>query len=170
MKKGGNSGSYYVIGVIALLILSGCCARISQMPAASGTPEIEKNNVVFKGGKSQTGTVQMLSVEDYCPAGDNVNEIKIGWAGTSSGNGELASINFPEAHFGDGPSKVEIKACHHHSMRVEAFDKDNNMIDSAAIPSNEQHVGHTFGLQGGKIRRIDVIGSEIGISDVCWQR
>lgn len=168
MAKRGKSGTYFMIGVFALLFVSGCCARISQMPAAAGTPEIEKNNVVFKGGKSQTGTVQMISVQVYCPTGDNTNDIKIGWAGTSSGSGEYASINFPEAHFGDGPSKVEIKACHHHSMRVEAFDKDNNMVDDAAIASNDQHVSRTLVLEGANIRRIDVIGSEIGINDVCW--
>lgn len=169
MTNGGKSGYYFMTGVFVLLFMSGCCARINQLPAAAGSPEIEKNNVVFKGGKSQTGAVQMISVEVYCPAGDGTNDIKIGWAGTSSGSGELASINFPEEHFGDGPSKVEIKACHHNSMRVEAFDKDNNMIDDAAIPSNEQHVSKTLVLEGGKIRRIDVIGAEIGINDVCWQ-
>ncbi len=157
-----------MFGVLTLLFIAGCCANIKQMPAAAGTPEIEKNNVVFKGGKSQSGAVQMISVEVYCPAGDGTNDIKIAWAGTSSGSGEFASINFPEADFGDGPSKVEIKACHHNSMRVEAFDKNNNMIDDAAIPSNEQHVSKTLVLEGGNIRRIDVIGSEIGINDVCW--
>jgi len=50
-----------------------------------------------------------------------------------------------------------------------SFDKDNNMIDSDVIPSNEQHVSKTLVLEGGKIRRIDVIGSEIGINDVCWR-
>ena len=160
-----NSFLLVMFGVLTLLFIAGCCANIKQMPAAAGTPEIEKNNVVFKGGKSQTGTVQMISVEVYCPTGDGTNDIKIGWAGTSSGSGEFASINFPEADFGDGPSKVEIKACHHNSMRVEAFD---NMIDDAAIPSNEQHVSKTLVLEGGNIRRIDVIGSEIGINDVCW--
>lgn len=169
MTKRRKNTYYFMIGVFVLLFLSGCCARISQMPAAAGSPEIEKNNVVFKGGKSMSGAVQMISVEVYCPAGDGTNDIKIGWAGTSSGNGEFASINFPETHFGDGPSKVEIKACHHNSMRVEAFDKNNNIIDDAAIPSNEQHVSKTLVLQGGKIRRIDVIGAEIGINDVCWQ-
>jgi hypothetical protein len=54
-------------------------------------------------------------------------------------------------------------------MRVEAFDKDNNMIAETAIPSNERNVPKTLVLEGGKIRRIDVIGSEIGINDVCWQ-
>jgi hypothetical protein len=160
---------FIMVGVITLLFLSGCCVNIKDMPVTPGSAEIQKENVVFKGGKSQAGVVQMISVEDYCPSGDNINDIKIGWAGTSSGSGEFASINFPEAHFGDGPSKVEIKACHHQSMRVEAFDKNNNMIDSAAIPSNEQHVSKTLVLEGGKIRRIDVIGSEIGINDVCWR-
>ena len=159
---------FIVFAVFALLFVSGCCVNIKDMPAAAGAPEIEENNVVFKGGKSQSGTVQMISVEVYCPAGDGTNDIKIGWAGTSSGSGEYASINFPEAEFGDGPSKVEITACHHNSMRVEAFDKDNNLIDDAAIPSNEQHVSKTLVLEGGNIRRIDVIGSEIGINDVCW--
>lgn len=169
MKIGGT-GNYFRIAVLAPLFVSGCCAKIAQLPATAGSPEIEKNNVVFKAGKSQTGAIQMMSVEVYCPAADGTNDIKIGWAGTSSGSGEFASINFPEEQFGDGPSKVEIKACHHNSMRVEAFDKDNNMIDDAAIPSNEQHVSKTLVLEGGNIRRIDVIGSEIGINDVCWRR
>ncbi|MGD8302087.1 MAG: hypothetical protein PVI55_06705 [Desulfobacterales bacterium] len=170
MMKNGKSGTYFTIGVFVLLFVSGCCAKINQLPAAAGTPEIEKNNVVFKGGKSQTGATQMISVEVYCPTEDGTNDIKISWAGTSSGSGEFASINFPEEHFGDGPSRVEIKACHHNSMRVEAFDKNNNMIDDAAIASNERNVSKTLILEGGKIRRIDVIGSEIGINDVCWQR
>ncbi len=170
MAKHRKSGFYFMIGLFTLLFISGCCARINQMPAAAGTAEIVKENVLFKGGKSSTGAVQMISVQDYCPGGDNINDIKIGWAGTSSGSGELASINFPEAHFGDGPSKVEIKACHHQSMQVEAFDKNNNLIDLAAIPSTQQHVGYTLGLEGGNIRRIDIKGAEIGINDVCWQR
>jgi hypothetical protein len=160
---------FIMVGVVTLLFLSGCCVNIKDMSVTPGSAEIQKENVVFKGGKSQTGVIQMISVEDYCPSANNINDIKIGWAGTSSGSGEFASINFPEAHFGDGPSKVEIKACHHNSMRVEAFDKNNNLVDSAAIPSNEQHVSKTLVLEGGKIRRIDVIGSEIGINDVCWR-
>jgi hypothetical protein len=169
MAKLGKSGTNFMISVFTLLFVTGCCVNIKDMPAATGTAEIVKENVVFKGGKSQTGTVQMISVQDYCPSGNNINDIKISWGGTSSGSGEFASINFPQAHFGDGPSKVELTACHHNSMRVEAFDKNNNLVDSAAIPSNEQHQSKTLVLEGGKIRRIDVIGSEIGINDVCWR-
>ena len=164
-----NTSAFFIIlGALTMLFVSGCCVNIKEIPATAQTPEIEKNKVVFKGGKSQNGTIQEISVEDYCPAGDGTHDIKIGWAGTSSGSGEYASINFPETDFGDGPSKVEIKACHHHSMRVEAFDKDNNLVADAAIASNEQHVTKTLILEGGNIRRIDVIGSEIGINDVCW--
>ena len=42
---------FVMFGVLTLLFIAGCCANIKQMPAAAGTPQIEKTMLSSRAEK-----------------------------------------------------------------------------------------------------------------------
>jgi len=116
-----------------------------------------------------SGNPYHLEVMDYCPSGDGINEIVIGWSKSNVGDAEHATINFPSAAFGDGPSKVFVTFCHFFHGRLKAYDKNGNLV-STLDHTNGQNTLQTLTMTGGKISRIDIIGAEIGIRKICYRR
>jgi hypothetical protein len=142
---------------------------VYELPNTPDTIEIIKNDVVLKAAVLPSGSQRYLSVLDYCPQNDNINEIRVGWSETDSGQAEFATITFPSGSFGDGPKKVEVKACHWNRLSLKAYDKNGNLVDSAEHSAG-QGIIQTLTLSDGRIRRIDIIGAEIGIRDVCYRK
>lgn len=85
------------------------------------------------------------------------------------GDARYAAILFPPEAFGDGPSEVLVTAFHFNACRLAAYDKNGSMVASAAHTAG-QRASQTLTLKGGKISRIDVIGAEIGIQEICYRR
>lgn len=163
---------FMVISCLGLFILTtGCikCIKVRDIPPTSSTLEITKKNVVIKAAILPNGNPVDIEVMDYCPSGDGINEIVIGWSKSNEGGAEHATINFPPATFGDGPSKVFVTFCHFFYGRLEAYDKNGNLV-SALDHTNGQNTLQTLTLAGGKISRIDIIGAEIGIRKICYRR
>jgi hypothetical protein len=156
------------LGVLAFA--SGCvkCIDVKGMPEAPPQTEIVRKGVVVKAAIQSSGDPGILSVEDYTlPYGDGVREIKVG--GSEPGVASHASINFPRDQFGAGPAKVEVKAFHYNNLRLEAYDADGRLVDSAEHTAG-QDVTQTLTLGGGPISRVDIIGTEIGIVDICYEQ
>jgi len=163
---------FMVILCLGLLILTtGCmeCIKVRNIPSTSSTLEITRDGIVIKAATLPSGNTGDISVRDYCPSGDNINEIVIGWSKTNAGAAEYATINFPSSTFGDGPSKVAVTVCHYNSCRLEAYDKNGNLVSTVEHTSG-RNVIQTLTMTGGKISRIDVIGAEIGIREICYRR
>lgn len=146
------------------------CVNIDKMPATPATQEITYNDVVFKAATYASGNPANIQVKDYCPSGDGVVEVVIGWSKTDTGAAEYATINFPSAIFGDGPSEVEITGCHYYGtyFRLNAFDKNGTLVSTADHTAG-QGTTQTLTLSGGNIARIDIIGAEIGLGKICYR-
>lgn len=95
----------------------------------------------------------------------------IPWSKTDAELAEYATINFPSALFGDGPSEVTITGCHYFSdrFRLNAYDKNGNLVSTAEHTAG-QGITRTLTLSGGSISRIEVIGAEIGFGNICYRR
>ena len=147
------------------------CVGIENMSPMSPTQEIVYNGVVFKAATYSSGNRADIQVKDYCPSGDGIVELVIGWSKIDTGPAEYATIDFPSTMFGDGPSEVEITGCHYYSdhFRLNAFDKDGNLVSTADHTAG-QGTTQTLTLSGGNISRIDVIGAEIGLGKICYRR
>jgi len=129
------------------------------------------NGVVFKAATYSSGNPADIQVKDYCPSGDGIVELVIGWSKIDTGPADYATINFPSTLFGDGPSEVEITGCHYYSdhFRLNAFDKNGNLVSTVDHTAG-QGTPQTLTLSGGAISRIDVIGAEIGLGKICYRR
>lgn len=145
------------------------CIDVQSSPAIPHSPEITLHRVLIKAATLPSGNSSYVSVEDYSSPRDGINEIKIPWSETDSGAAEFASINFPAQFFGDGPTEVEVTAFHFHSMRLQAYDIDGNLLSSADHTAG-QRVSQTLTLNGGNISKITITGAEIGINDICYRR
>lgn len=156
-----------VLALPFLFFFQGCtCLDIKNMPPVSNTDQIVYKNVVIKAGKIPNGDTVFISLADYCPV-DGINEITIPWSETDTGAAEFASINFPAESFGDGPSKVQVNAAHYNQCILKAYDIDNNLVSTVNHTAG-QGVLQVLTLSGGKISRIDILGAEIGIRDICY--
>lgn len=153
------------------MLTTGCrkCIQVKNIPTTPPIQEITHNNVVFKAAILPSGNPSYISVRDYCPYGDGINEVKIPWSETNAGAAEYATINFPPDAFGDGPSTVHVTCCHYNRCELKAYDKNDVLVATATHPG-PQGVSKTLKLAGGKISHVDVIGAEIGIVEICYIR
>ena len=161
-----------ILSLGLLILITGCriCIKVRNIPATPSTMQITHNNVVIKAATLSNGNPSYISIEDYYPpGGDGINELVIGWSETNVGAAEYATINFPLGTFGDGPSEVQVECAHYNRCKLEAYDKNGNLISSAQHTAG-QRVLQTLTLSGGKIRRIDIIGAEIGIREICYTK
>ena len=149
------------------------CRRCAEIPAEPETPPTQSlsiNGVQFNAALLASGSPSSIAVTDYClPNDGGRREVKVSWSGSDTGSGRFASIEFPAALFGDGPSSVEVTGCHTHmqGLQLKAYDKNGNLLDDVQHTLG-QGTPQVLGLGGGSIARIDIIGQEIGIGDVCY--
>jgi Tol biopolymer transport system component len=143
------------------------CAEISAEQEASATQTLTINGVVFTAATLPSGTPSTISITDYCPRNDGKRELKVPWSETSSGSGQFATIRFPQNLFGDGPSRVEVTACHQNQLSFRAYDKNDNLLADVPHTAGQRQL-QTLNLSVGSISRIDIVGAEIGIRDVCY--
>lgn len=144
------------------------CIDVESMPETGPTQRIVRYGVNVHAAVLPSGTPSSVAVTDYCPTGDGRRELEMGWSQSDSGSGRYARIEFPASLFGNGPSQVEITACHYNAMTAVAYDSNGNQIASVEHTAGQSTV-QTLVLTGAGIARIDVIGAEIGISDICYQ-
>lgn len=156
---------------IPSVFYTGCtrCLDVRKSEAIPRTQQFTLNSVVIKAATLPSGNPSSVSVEDYSSPRDGINEIAIPWSETDTGQAEFATINFPSELFGDGPTEVEVTAFHYHSLRLQAYDSNGNLI-STADHTLGQNVSQALTLDGGNISKIAIIGAEIGISDICYRR
>jgi len=155
---------------------AGCCMKclkVKDVPATGPAAQIQVGDVLFKAAVLSNGTPVDIAVKDYCPDGDGVNEIAVPSSQSGGGTGgagpTYASIDFPQTAFGDGSRKVTMTACHHNRLELRAYDRYGALVATAAHPG-PQHVSKALTLTGGRISRIDIIGAEIGIDEVCYRK
>jgi hypothetical protein len=140
------------------------CMRVGAMPAGAPVPSLSQNGVVVDAGQAAGGTAATVAVLDYSAPPDGVNEIRIGWSPPKP-----ASIRFPPVLFGDGPSEVDVTAFHFNSLSLKAYDRAGNAVATATHAAG-QRVSQTLQLRGRHISRIDLVGAEIGLQEVCYRR
>jgi len=145
------------------------CADIRSQTTVPESPEITVNGVRFKSARRSNGEIIGVSVEDYSFPRDGINEVKIGASQSNQGGAEFAVIYFPPELFGLGPHEVNVTAFHYNSCKLRAFNAEGSLLSEAQHTAG-QRVNQTLRLSGGNIARIEVIGAEIGIVDVCYQR
>jgi len=166
--------------LVPLIIVSACstgcckkCLKVKDVRATGPAAQIQVGDVIFKAAVLSNGAAVGIAVKDYCPGGDGVNEIAVplslAGGGTGGAGPAYASIDFPQTAFGDGPRMVTVTACHHNRLELQAYDRNGNLVDTAAHPG-PQHVSKLLTLTGGRISRIDIIGAEIGIDEVCYRK
>lgn len=155
------------LGFMTAMVGCAKCIKVKEILPTLPTQQIALKNVIFKAAVLPNGNPADIEVKDYCPSGDGTTEIKIGWSQTDTGPAKYATITFPPAAFGDGPSEVEVTCCHYNRCELRAYDKNGNHIVTVGHPG-PQGVSKALKLAGGKIARIDVIGAEIGINEVCY--
>lgn len=142
------------------------CALVSGLPETGPSTTLAAGGLVFEAATLPSGARSPLSVTDYCPR-DGVRELKVPWSQSSSGGAAHASIQFPEAAFGDGPSSVEVTGCHFNALQLTAFDRSGAALSTAVHLAGQGRL-QLLALGGGRIARVEVAGAEIGIREVCW--
>ena len=145
------------------------CADIRNQGAAPTAPAQVVNGVRFQSAKLPSGADAGVSIEDYSSPRDGVNEVKIGWSQTDQGPAAYAAILFPPELFGRGPSAVDVTAFHYNSCRLKAFNSEGALLSEVQHTAG-QRVQQTLSLTGQGISKIEVIGAEIGIVEVCYRR
>lgn len=165
-----------LFGILLITVLiMGCngkmtCINISGMPVTPETNEIVIDNVVFKSAILPDTTPSGVEVNDYCPpGGGGGNELVIGWSQYDTGPAEYARIVFPAGDFPSGVSKVEVTCMHYNACRMEAYNSGMTLLDSDNHTAGER-VFQTLTLEGEGIFTIKVIGAEIGISKLCYEK
>ncbi len=144
---------------------------IAGLPTGLTAPEIVVDRVVFRAGVVPAGTVIDLFVDDNFDFGGNgVNEINVPWSQVDApAPARFAKILFPPADFGVGPMNVEVKGAHLNALELRAYDRFGVLVDVRA---------HTLGpdvfewlplTSATGIRRIDIVGAEIGIEELCYE-
>jgi hypothetical protein len=64
---------------------------------------------------------------------------------------------------------VDVTAFHFNRCKLSAYNSDGALLSEAQHTAG-QRVSQTLRLSGGNINKIEVIGAEIGIVDVCYRR
>ncbi len=145
------------------------CLGIKEMAATPPSPEVSRYGVVVKAAVLPSTTPSSVSVEDYSSPHDGANEIKVGWSETNAAPARFAFIEFPSAQFGNGPREVVITAFHYKSCRFDAYGPSGPVIASASHTAG-QKTPQTLHLHGSGISRIDIVGAEIGLQEICYSR
>lgn len=147
----------------------GCqhCIKINAQPVTPERPVLVIDNVEFRAAKLPNGGEGGLWIEDYSYPLDGVKEVKIGWSKSDFGPAEYATINFPPQVFRTGVRKVEVTAFHYNKCTLKAYDSSGALL-SEAPHTDGQRVDQKLRLSGGGISKIEVIGAEIGIKDLCY--
>ncbi len=142
------------------------CAVVAGIPETGPSTSLTAGGLVFEAATLPSGARSPLSVTDYCPH-DGVREVKVPWSQSSGGGAAHASLQFPQALFGDGPSSVELTGCHYNALHLAAYDRSGAALSTATHDAGQGRL-QVLALGGGRITRIDLSGAEIGIREVCW--
>jgi hypothetical protein len=145
------------------------CADIRSQTPVPKSAELTVHGVRLKSARLSSGEITGVSIEDYSYPRDGVNEIKVGWSESDSGNAEFALIYFPQELYGPGPREVDVTAFHFNRCKLRAYNAEGTLLSEAQHTAG-QRVNQTLRLSGGNIYKIEVIGAEIGIVDVCYHR
>lgn len=145
------------------------CADIRNQTPVPESPELTVNGVRFQSARISSGEITGVSIEDYSYPRDSINEVKVGWSESDSGNAEFALIYFLPELYGPGPHEVDVTAFHYNRCKLRAYNAEGMLLSEAQHTAG-QRVNQTLRLTGGSISKIEVIGAEIGIVDVCYQR
>jgi Tol biopolymer transport system component len=142
------------------------CALVAATPETGPSTTLAIGGLVFEAATLPSGAVSPLAVTDYCPH-DGLREVKVPWSQSSAGGASHASLQFPQAVFGAGPASVELTGCHYDSLRLAAYDRSGAALSTVTHSAGQGKL-EVLALGGGRIARVDVVGAEIGIREVCW--
>jgi hypothetical protein len=145
------------------------CAGIRSQSPAPESPELTVNGLRFKTAKLSNGAISGVSIEDYSYPRDGINEVKVGWSESDYGSAEFALIYFPPELYGPGPREVDVTAFHYNRCKLRAYNAEGTLLSEAQHTAG-QRVNQTLRLAGGNISKIEVIGAELCIVDVCYRR
>jgi hypothetical protein len=126
--------------------------------------KVALGDVIIIPASSGQDDIHALSVTD-CSNSGNLG-VYVPWSGSSVAN--KAQIILPQyACSGSAPVAVSVTFSHGHSAKFVAYDKDNTQVDSkSAVGFAEQTL--TLASATG-ISRIEIEGSEICITKICWE-
>lgn len=147
------------------------CINISGAKKAKNRKKIVIDNVVFSAAILPSGNPTYITVGDRYPdPGDGKNEVFIGWSENEGNNGKYAAIHFPTDKFPDAPDKVAIKCLYWNDRGVTlvAYDGHGKKLGSAKHTSQQDKL-ITLTLSYPGIRKIEIIGSEILITELCLE-
>jgi len=135
---------------------------INALGTVPDGPQLVRAGVEFNAARDASGNLIPISAFDA----DQNGAVEIVFS-ESNVSGILASIVFPSARFGPGPTQVWITASTEDSLSFRAFDP-NGVLLSSAIDTVQNDFVQTFRLAGGAIRRIDLIGQNFFISELSY--
>lgn len=164
-----NVGSTLVLGIM----LSGCfhnqnCISTSGLAPIPPSQQFTIDDVLFRAAVLPDGSPTNISVEDYTlPIPDGKNDIKVGWSQTNASAAEYARMEFPQPAFPNGVDNLVVSGFHYNSFSVEAYDQAGSSLGRVDATS-QQRVGQDLTVPGSGIARADIIGAEIGITNVCY--
>jgi hypothetical protein len=141
------------------------CALVAATPETGPSTTLTIGGMVLEAATLPSGARSPIAVTDYCPH-DGLREVKVPWSQSSAGGAAHASVQFPQAAFGAGPSTVELTGCHFNSLRLAAYDRSGAAL-ATVTHSAGQGTLELLALGGGRIAQIDLVGAEIGIREVC---
>ncbi len=64
---------------------------------------------------------------------------------------------------------MKVTAFHYNKGELEAYDKNGATVATADHTAG-QGTSQKLRLSGGRISKIDVVGAEIGIEELCYRR
>ncbi len=146
------------------------CIDIAGLGLGTTANVIQVDEVLFYRAILPTGGVVAPVVRDrFAPGADGIAEIDFDWSQTNSGGAQYAFIYFPAPKFGTGPHKVTITAAHTNACEFIAYDATGAVVANAIHPG-PQDAWQTLTLfSAAGIRRIDIVGAEIGIQELCYE-
>jgi len=145
------------------------CIDFETRPLGPVTgPGFSVNWVLFSHAVLPTGDLSRLRIDDqFAPGADGMPELVIDWSLDNAGVAQHAFIYFP-TYFGHGPNVVEITAAHSSQCEFVAYDATGTIIDTVVHPG-PMNTWSTLTLTSAVgIRRIDIVGAEIGIQKLCY--
>ena len=125
-------------------------------------PQIVHAGVEFNAGRDANNALIPIAAMDA----DQNGIVEISVPASTTANA-FADITFPAASFGPGPTQVWIAARTGSSLNFQAFDETGTLL-AAATDTVRGNVLQVFPLAGGAIRRIEIIGTEILISELSY--
>jgi FlgD Ig-like domain len=145
------------------------CIDIPGLPLGLTASVLNVDEVLFYRAILPTGaSVDPVVRDRFAPGADGVAEINFDWSQTNSGGAQFAFIYFPATKFGTGPNKVEITVAHTNQADFVAYDATGAAVANAVHPG-PQDAWRTLVLTSATgIRRIDIIGAELGIQQLCY--